>query len=78
MHLKSCADYNVIFLDPPFATTLLLDALHSINNNMNIGIDTLIYIEAPRSFNTETIISGFKVLKHSIYGDVFFALMIKA
>jgi len=76
-YLRNCTDYNIIFLDPPFTTKLLVDTLNIIHNNVNIGADTLIYIEAPRSFDLEAIMSRFMVLKRSIYGDVLFALVVK-
>ena len=74
-YLRNYTDYNIIFLDPPFTTKLLVDALNIIYSNVNIGADTLIYIESSRSLNLEVIMPRFTVLKHSIYGDVLFAIV---
>lgn len=76
-HLRNCTDYNIIFLDPPFTTKLLVDALNIIHSNVNIGADTFIYIESSRSLDLEAITPRFTVLKRSIYGDVLFALVVK-
>lgn len=76
-YLSHCNSYDIIFLDPPFKTKLLVDALNSIDKNIDINHDTLIYIEAIKSFNLDTIIPKFRVLRCSIYGNTLFALVIK-
>ncbi|WP_119343772.1 16S rRNA (guanine(966)-N(2))-methyltransferase RsmD [Facilibium subflavum] len=74
--LNRAKGYDIIFLDPPFASDLLESALIAISNNACISEKTLIYIEAPKKLDTE-ILTHFSIVKSKTAGDVFFALLQK-
>ena len=74
--LKTRSGYSVIFLDPPFQSALLQQALIAIQNNSAIDQATLIYIESSKRAKPEAL-EGFKLHKSAMAGEVFFALISK-
>ena len=78
IYLKNCFDYDIIFIDPPFSKDLIKDTLKIIYGNSNIGMNSLIYIEAPRFLNLKSIMEKkFMILKQSIYGNILLAILVK-
>ncbi|WP_192484630.1 MULTISPECIES: 16S rRNA (guanine(966)-N(2))-methyltransferase RsmD [Cysteiniphilum] len=75
-YLKTCDNYNVIFLDPPFSSNLLEQSLSSILNNINIDNDCVIYTEYA-SNNLPPSLSHFTVLKQTKQGAVSACLLQK-
>lgn len=76
-HLKTCGNYDVIFLDPPFISDLLEQSLSSILNNVNIDKDCVIYAEYA-SNNLPPSLSHFTVLKQTKQGAVSACLLQKS
>lgn len=75
-HLKICANYSVIFLDPPFNSDLRERALAVILKNKNIDNDSIIHIEYA-SNNPPALLSQFAVLKQTKQGTVCACLLRK-
>lgn len=75
-HLKTCDNYQVIFLDPPFNSDLLHEALSSIIDNNNINDESVIYAECgsniPASF-----LECFTTLKKTKQGAIYACLLQK-
>ena len=67
---NSLAPYQLIFIDPPFASTLCHDVLNELNNKLSTK--TLLYIESPTLI--DTLPFGSKRIKHKKVGQVFFSL----
>ena len=75
-HIQSCSNYDIIFLDPPFQSSLLQQALDYILENHLIGTDTLIYIEYAKK-QSISLLEHFNTIKSSTAGDVQFSLIQK-
>ncbi|GGF90559.1 MULTISPECIES: 16S rRNA (guanine(966)-N(2))-methyltransferase RsmD [Cysteiniphilum] len=76
-HLKTCDNYDVIFLDPPFSSDLLEQSLSSILSNVNINNDCVIYAEYA-SNNLPPSQSHFTILKRTKQGAVSACLLQKS
>ncbi|MBK2125085.1 16S rRNA (guanine(966)-N(2))-methyltransferase RsmD [Fangia hongkongensis] len=74
--LASDVNYNLIFLDPPFAGNILEAALDIILKNQNVDSSTLIYIECAKE-STPPILAQFTAYKSASTSNVFFALIHK-
>ncbi|WHN65575.1 16S rRNA (guanine(966)-N(2))-methyltransferase RsmD [Cysteiniphilum sp. QT6929] len=76
-HLKTCDNYDVIFLDPPFSSDLLEQSLSSILHNVNIDNDCVIYAEYATN-NPPPSLSHFTMLKQTKQGAVSACLLQKS
>ncbi len=74
--LASDVNYDLIFLDPPFAGNMLETALEIILKNKSVDSSTLIYIECAKE-GIPPILAQFTVYKSSSTSNVFFALIHK-
>ncbi|WP_440615669.1 16S rRNA (guanine(966)-N(2))-methyltransferase RsmD [Cysteiniphilum sp. 6C5] len=75
-HLKVCTNYNVIFLDPPFNSDLLEQALSVILANNNISKDCVVYAEYATN-NQPLSLLHFTRLKQTKQGAVSACLLQK-
>ncbi len=66
--------YDIIFLDPPYQSTLLNDCLKQLTGNC-IHSKTLIYFESNTEFTQERLPDFFELLKHKKAGHVYFHLV---
>ena len=66
----------ILFLDPPFNKNILSKALKIIIENENINQETIIYIEAEKSFSDD-LLNNFEILKSKKTSNVFSALIKK-
>ncbi|WP_119329341.1 16S rRNA (guanine(966)-N(2))-methyltransferase RsmD [Cysteiniphilum halobium] len=76
IHLKTCDNYRVIFLDPPFNSELLEQSLSNILKNDNINNDCVIYVEYATK-NPPMSLSHFTRLKQTKQGSVSACLLQK-
>jgi len=71
-YLKNCAEkFDVIFLDPPYASDLLDKSLRQIKGLSILTKHAKIYIE----YQQEPDLTGYEILKHKKAGAVNFALI---
>ena len=64
---------DLVFLDPPFASSLLAGTLNWLLTSPNINSKTLIYIEAPKGH--ELPICKLSVIKEKVAGEVISRLV---
>ena len=68
--------YDLIFLDPPFNSDLLAQALKLIHEQGHLKNDGLIYFEADRSLDITSLIERkFSLHRHKALGEVQFGLL---
>lgn len=67
-------NYDLIFIDPPFASGLLEPAAKLLESNNFISSKTLIYIEQSSEKESKQLPSNWKRIKHKISGEVDYAL----
>lgn len=67
--------FDIIFLDPPFATPLLLQSIDILSNSNLVRSGTLIYIEAPRPLTVGDLPRHWQLLKQKIAGEVAYHLV---
>ena len=72
--LKENSAFDVIFLDPPFNTNILTQALDIIVSK-SCNQSKIIYFESTKKCYKLANVTAFKVLKVSTYGDIVFALL---
>ncbi|WP_100550974.1 16S rRNA (guanine(966)-N(2))-methyltransferase RsmD [Caedibacter taeniospiralis] len=75
-HVQHCLNYQLIFLDPPFKSELLSEALSLILANENISQDALIYAEYP-TITPPDLLVHFSILKQTRQGAVSACLLRK-
>ena len=69
-YLKNCKDkFDVIFLDPPYASELLSTTLNIIKNNLSQN--GMVFIE----YKTQPELVAYEIIKSKKYGMVNFALL---
>ncbi len=68
--INSLAPYQLIFIDPPFASTLCHDVLKELTTKLSAN--TLLYIESPTLIDALPFHS--RRIKHKKVGQVFFSL----
>lgn len=72
---KSIKKYDIVFLDPPFDnTTLLQKTINLINKNHWIKKNSIIYIEKNKKENNIFFPKEWKIFKKKIIGNVLFML----
>ena len=63
--------FDIIFLDPPFDSTLLTDAITALTQQSTLlAQDAMIYIEAPARQSLDFIPDSWKLHRHKTAGDV--------
>jgi len=78
-HLKSNEKpFDIIFLDPPFATILLRKSLETLAGHPQVSDKTLIYIESEAPLSAEKLPSGWQLLKQKVAGEVAYHLVLGA
>ena len=81
VHLSkpSKQSFDLVFLDPPFAKNLLLQALEKLSNNHYINSQSQIYIESEYKLTEDNlsplINSHFKISKQKKSGNVHYCLI---
>ena len=75
-HLSNPLDYQVIFLDPPFQSDLLDQALRLISANNSLTDSSLIYIEYASKRPPQSLVE-FNILKQTKQGEVSACLLQK-
>lgn len=70
-------NFDIIFLDPPFKSTLLIQSLYILSNSSYINSKTLIYFETDNSLFSITEL-GLDILKQKKAGKVNFFLVKKS
>lgn len=68
------AGYDVIFLDPPFGTDLLLRCARALENSALLKTDGLIYIENAEEVPNAVLPKSWRMLKSKRAGAVYFYL----
>lgn len=73
---KVPAKYDLIFLDPPFKTDFLKNALKLIYENKVLNPEGLVYFEAERQLDIAPLIERkFELYRHKALGEVQFGLL---
>jgi 16S rRNA (guanine966-N2)-methyltransferase len=67
--------FDIIFLDPPFASALLTDCLHILSSNTLLKPEGLLYTESPYEITVD--FTYWEVLKQKKAGRVFYGLIRK-
>lgn len=67
--------YNLVFLDPPFADNLLEDCFEKLANSNLLSPNAYIYWEADKNQNLPLLPEGWTSLKHKQTGQVQFGLI---
>lgn len=70
---SSAPPFDIIFLDPPFSSTLLIESLDLLAKSPLIGEKTLLYIEAPKTFSSFP--TQWEVLKQKSTREVNYHLL---
>ena len=71
----SSPSMDIIFLDPPFSSGLLLQALKALTHHPLVGAKTLIYIESAKSLTAEELPPNWQILKQKQAGEVAYHLV---
>lgn len=73
-YLRQCEiPFDIIFLDPPFASDFLAQSLALIEGGNCLGAGGLVYIETDQALLADP--AGWQVLKRAKAGQVYYALM---
>lgn len=67
--------FDFIFLDPPFESGLLQEALSLIQARQWLAPQGLIYFEVERQYDLSAMMGAFALYRHKKLGDVQFGLM---
>ncbi len=67
--------FDIIFLDPPFATPLLAQCIDLLAKSTLVNANTLIYIESPSPLTAEDIPVMWQLLKAKTAGEVAYHLV---
>lgn len=73
-HQKS-ASYDLIFLDPPFSSSLLEPCIGSLMSSTLIRNGSLIYIESPMPLSGEMLPKNWQIIKQQQAGEVAYHLI---
>lgn len=69
------APFDLIFLDPPFASPLLMKSMDLLAKSSLVTNQTLIYMEAPQTIDIDKLPSNWQLLKHKVAGEVAYHLI---
>ena len=69
--------YNLVFLDPPYASELLADSLVQLRDGEILAEQGLVYVEHARGASLGTLRQDWQVLQHKTAGQVEFYLLTK-
>jgi len=72
---QSIDPWDIIFLDPPFDTDLLIQLLSSLPQTRAVAAHTLIYIESPTPLTADVLGAHWRCLKQKTAGDVAYHLV---
>ena len=67
-------EYDIVFLDPPFAADLLRDLCRLLTENSLLADDARIYLEEDRSRASAELPDGWEILKSKNAGNVRYSL----
>lgn len=67
--------FDVIFLDPPFDSSLLQESFILLAQSNLIAPHTLLYVESKAPLKTEQVPASWQILKHKKAGEVFYHLI---
>jgi len=70
---RTTEPFDVIFVDPPFASTDLPAVLEAIRASSALAATGQVYFEAPRRLTVD--LSGWRQVKHGTAGDAQFGLL---
>ena len=68
---QSNKNFDVIFLDPPYDSELLIDTLNIIVDNMVLYQNSLIYVET----NKHIDLTRFDIIKHKKTSSLYYMLL---
>jgi len=66
--------FDIIFLDPPFATDMLGDLCRLLDKSSLLGVGSLVYLEDDRARPQTELPSGWRLLKSNSTGSVRYSL----
>lgn len=67
--------FDIIFLDPPFATVLLSKSMEVLATHPQVTSQTLLYIESPKPLTPENLPANWQLLKQKVAGEVAYHLV---
>ncbi len=68
-------DFDIVFLDPPFADRLLADACQQLQESGALAIGGLVYLEEQKARGMPELPAGWAVVKERTAGNVRYALL---
>lgn len=75
-HVKpNSKPFDIIFLDPPFATDLLSKSMILLAASSLVTDKTLLYIESSEELSQEVLPTGWQMLKQKVAGEVAYHLV---
>jgi len=70
--------YDVVFLDPPFASDLLARVVNLVEASQSLAADACIYIESAQEVSSNLLPDNWQMLKSKKAGKVYFYLYQRA
>jgi 16S rRNA (guanine966-N2)-methyltransferase len=67
--------FDIIFLDPPYNSFFLYNALDILYENKLVHANTLLYLELPAELNESKLPAHWQLIKQKSKGEVFFHLV---
>lgn len=67
--------FDIIFLDPPFATILLNSSLEILTTHPQVTDNTLLYIESSKVLDPQRLPARWQLLKQKVAGEVAYHLV---
>jgi 16S rRNA (guanine966-N2)-methyltransferase len=69
------APFDIIFLDPPFASPLLAQTIEVLATSELIHANTLLYLEAPKVLTEADLPANWRILRQKQAGEVVYHLV---
>ncbi len=67
--------FDLIFIDPPYKSDLIIPVLEKIKNNNLLNTDGIILVEHPKGTNFDDILDRFTIFKEKKYGDTYLTFL---
>ncbi len=69
------APFDIIFLDPPFASPLLAQSIEALSQSTFVKNETIIYLESPQALTATQLPANWELLKSKKAGEVAYHLV---
>ena len=72
---NSCREFDIVFLDPPFAADKLEDLCRLLEEQSVLTVDARVYLEQDRAGQEPVLPDGWEILKTGNAGNVSYSLV---